>query len=126
MLFVDYIIKKNINSASICSNVPFLLMPLLSVSGLLLQQSTVQSAGNRKCGFSTFSMLVAHPSTGKSPAAEHILESFTRVEDALKFEIDKSHLTQPATVETLLDSLGRNPCLLGIDYIFIHSLFIFF
>jgi hypothetical protein len=88
------------------------MMPLFTGVGLMMQHTTVEAFKPKRSGLSVYSGLIAHPSTGKSPAAELIVDALNKVESALEIKIDKSHFTQPATIEALLEHLNSQPCMM--------------
>lgn len=103
--------------------------PLFTATGLLLHQATIQAFEKKKQGICFYSALIAHPSTGKSPAAEVIKEAMVKVEAALHIPFEKSCMTNPATVEALVQYLDKIPCMMGkkayYDFTFIRTCLIF-
>ncbi len=91
----------------------FMLLPLFTAIALLLNQTIVHSFNKKKTGMCLYTALIANPSTGKSPAAELIKDSINKLESALNVPFAKSCITQPATVEGLLQHLSNIPCMLS-------------
>lgn len=88
-----------------------MLAPLLTAMGLLLHQSSVQPFEHSKQGICNFTALIAHPSTGKTPALNVIKAAIMKIETFNKVPHEKSRLTNSASVEGLLEHLNNIPCM---------------
>jgi hypothetical protein len=95
-----------------------MLLPLLSAIGLCMHHSTVQAFRSGPSGLCCYTALIAHPSTGKSPASTCIKTALEKIETYGNVQRNNSQLTNPATVECLFHILDRIPCLLGKCKIF--------
>lgn len=79
----------------------------------MLYHSTAQPYEMSKQGICNFTALIAHPSTGKSPALSLVKNAVVKVETYLEIEPQKSCLTNSASVEGLLEHLNSIPCMIG-------------
>jgi hypothetical protein len=108
-----YLISFYVFSRQCGTSVPFILCPLIAAIGLLLYHSTVQPYIRNRQGICNFTALIAHPSTGKSPALSLVKSAVIKLEHYLKVTPSNSCLTNSASVEGLLHHLGKIPCMLG-------------
>lgn len=92
---------------------PFVVVPLLTATSLLLHQSTVRVFGNKRQGICIYSALIGHPATGKSVACELVKDAMIKLEEALATPCDESVMTNSASVEGLLHYLSKIPCMIG-------------
>jgi hypothetical protein len=90
-----------------------MLAPLLAALGLLLHQSTVQPFERSRQGICNFTALIAHPSTGKTPACNVIKDSLIKLESYKRVPPDCSFLTNSGSVEGLLEHLNNIPCMVA-------------
>ncbi len=97
------------------TSIEFVLPALLSGTGLCLQNTTVQTFENSLQGICIYSALIAHPSTGKTPASNLIKSALTKMETYCNVTSDRSQLTNTPTVEGLLHHLNSISCMLGIS-----------
>jgi len=88
-----------------------MLAPLLTAIGLLLHQSTVEPFDNNRQGICNFSALIAHPSTGKTPALNVVKSALVKLEAFNRVPPEKSSLTNSGSVEGLLEHLNNIPCM---------------
>jgi hypothetical protein len=80
----------------------------------MLYHSTAQPFQKSRQGICNFTALIAHPSTGKSPALNLVKNAVIKVENFLETTPEKSALTNSASVEGLLQHLSNIPCMIGI------------
>ncbi len=86
---------------------------LLSATGLCLQHTTIQTFENSSQGICIYTALIAHPSTGKTPASNLVKSAMTKLETFCNVSPDRSQLTNTPTVEGLLHHLNNISCMLG-------------
>jgi len=91
-----------------------MLAPLIAAIGLLLHQSTVSPFDRSRQGICNFTALIAHPSTGKTPALNVIKSAVTKLEEFNGISAEKSALTNSASVEGLLEHLDKISCMLAL------------
>ena len=91
------------------------MAPLISAIGLYLGQSVVKPFDERATGFCNFTCLIAHPSTGKSPAMNLIKKAVSAVEAFNQIPQHASQLTNIGSVEGLMEYLSIIPCMIGIN-----------
>jgi hypothetical protein len=80
---------------------------------MCLQNTTVQTFENSLQGICIYSALIAHPSTGKTPASNLIKSALSKMEAYCNVSSDRSQLTNTPTVEGLLHHLNSISCMLG-------------
>ncbi len=86
---------------------------LLSGVGMCLQNTSVQTFDNSVQGICIYTALIAHPSTGKTPASNLVKSALTKMEAFCNVSSDRSQLTNTPTVEGLLHHLNNISCMLG-------------
>lgn len=90
-----------------------MIAPLLAAIGLLLHQTTISPFERSRQGICNFTALIAHPSTGKTPALNVIKGAMIKVEAYNEVPPNKSCLTNSGSVEGLLEHLDTIPCMLA-------------
>ena len=78
-----------------------------------MYHSTIEPYPRSKQGICNYTVLIAHPSTGKTPALNVIKNAMVKVEAFLDVPCNKSVLTNSASVEGLLHHLDKIPCMIG-------------
>ena len=91
-----------------------MLPSLISAIGLFQQYSTIQPFSDRvPQGICIYSGIISHPSTEKTPAQKIVENAINKVENYFKVPLERSALSNPGTVEGLLDNLKEIGCMIG-------------
>ncbi len=95
------------------TSVPFIMAPLIAAVGLYFGNSVVKTINEKPTGFSNFTCLIAHQSTGKSQALNCVKKSIDQVELFNKVLPHLSQLTNIGSVDGLIEYLSLIPCMIG-------------
>jgi hypothetical protein len=90
------------------TNIGFLMPPILSAVSHFLAKCKVKALKTLEESFSLFTVLVADPATGKSPAMNLIRNILIDIEEFDGISEEDSPQTTQATVEALIHYMKKN------------------
>lgn len=105
------------------TTVPFILPGLLASMAFLLKQSTISPFEGTQQGICMYTVLIANPSTGKSPALNTVQDLIYKIEDYRQIPPEKSPIISVGSIEGLLEYLSSIQCMIGESFLHLTRVF---